>query len=187
MKSIDPEIWGPSGWKLVHALAARTAVEPEIAEVFPKLYLLLPCPACQHNYKKHFDELAFPKDPKKVLKWSYDLHQRVNMWKGKNVTLSFKDVEKHWKHAELQWNDIWVFLEAVAEAHLGATRVRKEYVDELYKLFQVLRKVVPLRPIKSEEVVYKVKLRALLKEIKQKNTITAKHAAFTCSSAVCHM
>lgn len=188
MRSVDPAIWGPSGWNLVHGLAAYAAKDPEISVVFPKLFLLLPCAACQHNYQRHLNELPIPSDPKKLLKWSYELHERVNTWKGETVAeVSFKDVEKQWKEHVLSWHDVWTFLEAVTEAHPGANRITREYLDQLLLLFRVLGRVLPLRTIKTADVLYKMKLRGLLREIKRKNHIVASHIEFTCSSAVCHM
>lgn len=187
MKSIDPSIWGPSGWNLVHALAAAAAKDHDIAEVFQMFYLILPCAACQHNYKKHLLELPLPKDPKALLRWSYELHQRVNIWKGKTMNVAYQEVEKHWTSKTLSWEDVWTFIEAVVESHPGANQVKKDYVDALLLLFHSIRKVLPLRYVKRKEVVYKIHLRALLKEIKVKNQVNTKRPVFTCSSAVCQM
>lgn len=185
--SIDPGIWGPSGWKILHALAFHASTDPSIAEVFPKMYLLLPCPACQQNYIRHTQELPIPTDTSKLLRWSFDLHQRVNQWKGKSVAIDFKDVHKHWKQTVLTWNDAWVFVDAIVSAHPGATKVTPEYIEQLGIFFQMLRKLLPLRSLKKSELVYKGQLKAFTREVRAKQGITIKSPQFTCSTEVCRM
>ncbi len=185
--SIDPAIWGPSGWKLVHTLAAYAEKDPSVIAVFPHFFVLLPCPACQKNYQQHLRELPLPTDPKKMLRWSYDLHQRVNNWKGKTVHLSYRDMKQQWSSNTLSWSDIWIFMEAIGHSHAGATHVTKEYVDALATLFVALRKVLPMRAVKTDELIYKTKLRALLRELKKVHNVSVKVPPFTCSSEVCHL
>lgn len=186
-RSIDPAIWGPSGWKVVHALAAYAEVDPSVMSVFKHFYLLLPCPACQQNYQNHLKQLPIPSEPSKVLKWSYELHERVNQWKGKRSTLEYKDVQRIWRDHALTWGDVWVFLEAIVDAHAGANHVTQDYVNELRDFFGALRKILPMRVLKREELLYKSQLRMFLRELKKKNHISVKTPKFTCSSEVCQM
>lgn len=186
-KSIDPGIWGPSGWKIVHTFASMAATDPSFVEVFPKMYLLLPCPACQQNYIRHMRDLPIPSDPSKLLRWSFELHQRVNIWKGKTVAIDFKDVQKHWKRATLTWSDAWTFVDAIVSAHPGAPNVTPEYVEQLSVFFHLLRKVLPMRSVKRSELIYKGQLRHFLQETRKKHGITVKSPEFTCSTEVCQM
>ncbi len=155
--------------------------------LFPRFFVLLPCPACQQNYQNHLKELPLPSDPRKMLRWSYDLHQRVNGWKGKRVDLTFKDMQTTWKHHELTWSDVWIFLEALMESHPGATRVTKDYLDELKIFFGVLKKMLPMRAVSVDELMYKVRFRILLQELKKDNHIKVVVPPFICSSEVCKL
>lgn len=186
--SIDPAIWGPSGWKIVHALAAYSAKDPSVMQVFPNFFVLLPCPACQQNYQNHLREMPLPTDPDMMLRWSYNLHQRVNNWKGKTVNITFAKMKRTWtRDGSLSWSDIWIFIEALGHSHAGATHVTKEYIDELTILFAALRKLLPMRAVKTDELIYKTKFRMLLRELKKVNHIVIKVPPFSCSSEVCRL
>lgn len=189
MKSIDPAIWGPSGWKIVHTLAAYAAKDPSVMKVFPHFFVLLPCPACQHNYQTHLRELPLPTDPRKMLRWSYDLHQRVNGWKGKTVHLPFDKMQKTWRSSThtLTWSDVWIFLEALLYSHAGATHISKETLDELVLFFGALKKVLPMRAVAVDELMYKTKFRDLLREFKKRYDVHVVVPPFSCSSEVCRM
>jgi hypothetical protein len=112
-KGMDPELWGPSGWKLLHGLAFMKVSVTKAW--YLNLQYILPCAKCQENFKMHTEALgSMHKD---VKKWVYKLHERVNNMKGKE-TPSFADVRDTWKqHEPLRWDDIIPFLDAVVETH----------------------------------------------------------------------
>lgn len=122
-----------------------------------------------------------------MLRWSFDLHQRVNGWKHKRVDLAFSDMQHVWKNRTLAWNDVWVFLEALLNSHAGATHVTKQYIEELTLFFATLKKLLPMRTVSVDELIYKVRFRMLLQELKKVHHITVKTPVFSCSSEVCNM
>jgi hypothetical protein len=91
--AITPEIWGPHGWKFIHYVALAYPAKPtseqknEYKVFFESIQNILPCGMCSYNYKKHLKEL--PIDDKvlenniTLLKWTIDMHNKVNVQNGK--------------------------------------------------------------------------------------------------------
>lgn len=191
-KTIDPSIWGPAGWNIVHGLAAKAVLENDatLLSVFQKLYIVLPCPACQKNYQNHILELPVPTDPKKALKWSFDLHHRVNDWRGKKVDIDYASMKRTWMDKDLKWQDVWIFLEAIVEAHPGAFAVTKDYIEQVLFIFAALPRLMKsheIQRITIQDALYKVSLRNYLRKLKKSVKLRIKLPEFTCSSAVCHI
>ena len=91
--AITPDIWGPHGWKFMHYVALAYPAKPtseqknEYKIFFESIQNILPCGMCSYNYKKHLKEL--PMDDKvlesniTLLKWTIDMHNKVNVQNGK--------------------------------------------------------------------------------------------------------
>jgi len=91
--AITPDIWGPHGWKFMHYVALAYPAKPtseqknEYKVFFESIQNILPCGMCSYNYKKHLKEL--PIDDKvlesniTLLKWTIDMHNKVNVQNGK--------------------------------------------------------------------------------------------------------
>jgi len=91
--AITPDTWGPHGWKFIHYVALAYPTKPtqeqknEYKIFFESIQNILPCGLCSHNYKKHLKEL--PIDDKvlesniTLLKWTIDMHNKVNVQNGK--------------------------------------------------------------------------------------------------------
>jgi hypothetical protein len=137
---VDPEIWGPSGWILLHGLSFKKNIDVTKAW-YLNLQNVLPCCTCQENFKMHSDALgSMHKD---VRKWVYKLHERVNKMKGK-PTPTFGEVVAAWKHRRLTWDEMIPFLDAVVEAHPikghGTPGVYWEFWEPLLRWMNVNRK-----------------------------------------------
>lgn len=84
---MDTRFWGPSGWKLIHLVAADTADatvarRKAILEWFGLLEYVLPCKYCRasfHDYVR-LQPLtpAIIADTEAFGRWAYDIHNRVN-------------------------------------------------------------------------------------------------------------
>jgi hypothetical protein len=91
--AITPDIWGPHGWKFMHYVALAYPAKPTLEQkneykiFFESIQNILPCGMCSYNYKKHLKEL--PMDDKvlesniTLLKWTIDMHNKVNVQNGK--------------------------------------------------------------------------------------------------------
>lgn len=91
--AITPEIWGPHGWKFMHYVALAYPVKPtsdqktQYKTFFESIQNILPCGLCSHNYKKHLKELPIDDSVLEsnitLLKWTIDMHNKVNVENGK--------------------------------------------------------------------------------------------------------
>ena len=87
LQNIAPHVWGPHGWKFMHAVAlaypeAPSAEEKKAAlQFFTSLEYLLPCESCKQNFRKELQ--SFPLQPaleskQKLNEWLTALHNSVN-------------------------------------------------------------------------------------------------------------
>jgi len=87
IKAVDPNEWGPSGWKFLHYIALVYPENPtdedrkNYQDFFISLQNVLPCSKCSENYKKNLD--IFPineslDDNESLFKWTIDIHNEVN-------------------------------------------------------------------------------------------------------------
>lgn len=94
LQNIAPHVWGPHGWKFMHAVALAYPENPSVeekkaaAQFFTSLEYLLPCESCKQNYRKELQ--AFPLAPaleskQKLNEWLTELHNSVNKRLKKTV------------------------------------------------------------------------------------------------------
>ena len=94
LQNIAPHVWGPHGWKFMHAVALAYPETPSVEEkkaafqFFTSLEYLLPCESCKQNFKKELQ--MFPLQPalesKQALnEWLTALHNSVNKRLHKTV------------------------------------------------------------------------------------------------------
>lgn len=86
LTSIDPKIWGPSAWSLLHAISFHSESSYEdLKDLYGNLMHILPCEKCRESYRNHLTVLPFPEKSNSIPKWLYLLHNRVSS------TLDVKD------------------------------------------------------------------------------------------------
>jgi len=85
MPGIDPKVWGPSAWWLLHTAAAKAAASSTSSHdlaMFKKmtsvLDCLLPCETCRENFKAHLARYRWPRTASALPGWVYKLHNSVN-------------------------------------------------------------------------------------------------------------
>ena len=142
MKSINPTVWGPAGWHILHRMSFEFVTVEDAHRFIMSLTHILPCQKCRLNLKIHIDKLPIPHDVKDIPLWMWQLHNRVTHSIGKQTHLkscrqpSFKRVENIYTLHKKQITEIIsnesIFLLSVAETHPGARSVSKEYVDALF-------------------------------------------------------
>jgi len=90
--SLQPNIWGPCGWKFIHYVSFGYPNNPTLNDknfyknFYYSLKDVLPCDKCKINYKKNIME--HPIDPHlenkdSLVKWVIDIHNKVNKETGK--------------------------------------------------------------------------------------------------------
>jgi hypothetical protein len=117
IQNIDPVLWGPSAWSLLHVIGYHSTSSMEtIRDLFEDLKILLPCTKCQTSYTHHLELLPFPSKRSTLFRWVYDLHHRINASLQTPNTLDtppFAVVQKSWKGPrgiEKGIHDSWRFL-----------------------------------------------------------------------------
>jgi len=96
------ELFGPSTWKMLHAVSFTFPETPTTEEqsayrdFFYSVGDVLPCPACREHYKEYLGKNPIRLESRAALaKYVYDLHSNVNE-KTKKTNLSFEEVVAHY-------------------------------------------------------------------------------------------
>ena len=91
---IQPDIWGPHGWKFMHYISLGYPMNPSendklnYKNFYYSLQYVLPCEKCQINYRRNILENPidkFLKDRKSLTKWVIDIHNKVNQETNKPI------------------------------------------------------------------------------------------------------
>lgn len=82
---MDTRFWGPSGWQLIHLVAADT-LSPQrrvaVLEWFHLLEYILPCKYCRASFHDYLQAQPLTSHtmatPDSFGRWAYEIHNRVN-------------------------------------------------------------------------------------------------------------
>jgi len=118
---MDTRYWGPSGWQLLHLIAAKGAAK----SFWETLPYVLPCKFCRASLTTYYKELPIPNSNQGP--WLYKVHNKVNSklrQQGQNVKPDPKesDVIAHYKNLLEQgctktYFPGWEFLFSIADNH----------------------------------------------------------------------
>ena len=84
---VQPDIWGPHGWKFIHYIALNFPNNPNLQikqnykNFFQNLQFVLPCEKCQIHYSSHIQKHkidSFLHSRKSLFQWTVDIHNLVN-------------------------------------------------------------------------------------------------------------
>jgi hypothetical protein len=104
--SIDPKLWGPSGWSFIHYTALGYPDNPTDEDkinykiFYYNLPNTLPCLKCALNFKENLQNLSIDNSlnsREDLFKWTVDIHNMVNNELGK-PNLSHK--EAYYKYSK---------------------------------------------------------------------------------------
>jgi len=73
---MDTRFWGPSGWRLIHLIAA--ARREESMPFFELLPYVLPCKFCRASLSDYYAADPIPTNPNDLPEWIYRVHNQVN-------------------------------------------------------------------------------------------------------------
>lgn len=105
MKNIDPALWGPSFWKMLHTVAFAFPDNPTqeqceaVKQLFYCLKELLPCNKCRGHYTDYLDQHPIEDacmSKESLSKYVYDFHQAVNERLGKSYEQELRQVEQEY-------------------------------------------------------------------------------------------
>jgi hypothetical protein len=89
---MDPNKWGPHLWFFLHTISFNYPDKPtfknkvDYNDHYNSLKNILPCEHCRVHYSKHLEQ--FPPDLSSrnaLVKWTIDLHNKVNNETGKPI------------------------------------------------------------------------------------------------------
>ena len=85
---MDSKIWGPYFWFTLHTVTLGYPTNPNYInkrnynDFFLSLQNVLPCKLCQDHYKQHLIESPISShldNKESLVKWCFDLHNKVNI------------------------------------------------------------------------------------------------------------
>lgn len=81
-KDIDPKIWGPCAWWMLHTAAAKARTTGDLQmfkDMVRSLDCLLPCEKCRESFKRHLANSRWPSTAAGLPVWVYRLHNAINI------------------------------------------------------------------------------------------------------------
>tara|TARA_Y100000389_G_C17383210_1_gene475524 strand:+ start:677 stop:1114 length:438 start_codon:yes stop_codon:yes gene_type:complete len=110
---MDPEIWGPHAWVLLHTITLVYPHKPTnndkqtYKNFFINLYNILPCDWCSHNYKIHLDKYPidnYLNSKKNIVQWLINIHNETNKLLNKNIYFTYDNFITKYKEIYKQNN-----------------------------------------------------------------------------------
>lgn len=136
MHGVNPRIWGPSGWMLLHRMSFCFHNVHEAKQFFMSLRYILPCPKCRESYTTHISAIPLPTRKCDIPMWVYRIHNRVNASTGDTETPpSFTDVVNKYTSCDVHPEE-WLFLRAIADTHPGKKSITDVYASNLATFLQ---------------------------------------------------
>lgn len=92
---MNPEIWGPHAWFLLHSITFNYPVKPtevdknNIKNFIHSFATVIPCYMCQKHFAEHLKKAPITdnvlKSRDNLADWLIDIHNRVNKMNGKKI------------------------------------------------------------------------------------------------------
>lgn len=101
---MDPTVWGPKLWFIMHTYALNYSDNPsrhekhDMAEFFNNLKTTIPCNRCRLNYNRHLETNPVENhltDKHTLFKWTVDIHNETNKSIGKPI-YSYEEAERYY-------------------------------------------------------------------------------------------
>ena len=94
INSINPQLWGKSGWNFLFSVALT--YKPEFKYFYKNLFVslgvCLPCTTCAINYREHLPELDAALDNKMaLLNWLQKIRNSTYIRNGVNINKTLKN------------------------------------------------------------------------------------------------
>ena len=102
---MDPKIWGPKLWFVIHTLALNYPENPTYEEkrihedFFNNLVYLIPCHKCRTHYRTHISKypiINYLDNSDNLFKYTVQIHNEVNKTLNKNI-YSYEDAVKFYR------------------------------------------------------------------------------------------
>lgn len=178
--NVDPAIWGPGGWHMLHRMSFRFDSASSAHDFYMTFKRLLPCEKCRQNFAKHVANLTFPKRKEEIPMWMLRLHNLVNVAKEKEIyQMSGTELKKRYANVD---ESEWLFVSSVIDSHPGKRGITPEYVSDLHTFLCQWTNSISITCPTRNVIVSKTQLRKWLQQ----------HHAFPkkvrrCTSDVCEI
>jgi hypothetical protein len=106
---MPPQIWGPIFWATLHIASLGYADKPtdrqrkNMQAFLESMIDVLPCPICRHHYELNLKEMPLngALDTRvELIKWVFDMHNRINVQLGKRE-FTFAEFVESMRHLEM--------------------------------------------------------------------------------------
>ena len=103
---MNPEVWGPSFWFVLHTISINYPENPTYVEkrnhhdFFKSMQFVLPCNICRTHYSQFFKKYPvepFLENKESLVKWVIMIHNQVNKKQNK-PTLDYEEVIKKYQY-----------------------------------------------------------------------------------------
>lgn len=184
MTGVDPKIWGPAAWALIHSIAfnqVKTTQDLNVAKhlIYSFLYIL-PCDKCRRNFDRHLVSLKVPNEPDALAKWSYEMHRRISgneTWTGARHT---------WEGHMASWQKTMPLLLSIADTHPSMRNIDALYRDNLDVFVRSLCYFIDGAPrISKTDLSSRHMFRAWIGKIKSRFRITGINSVKSCQRDYC--
>ena len=110
---MDPDIWGPTFWKLIHAASFEASVH-DFAGLVNCLQHLLPCVHCRNSfnlYLQRYPVSCMGTDSAAASKWTWKIHDHVDL-KLNQSTIAYTKLRRRCMitGACVSDEEVWSFL-----------------------------------------------------------------------------
>jgi hypothetical protein len=146
------KIWGPSMWVSIHSVCAGYPMKPtnkhkqNYKHFFENIGNVLPCSHCRDSYQQFIKETPTQlnnktlKNRASLVKWGYDIHNKVNKKLGVDYGVTYEDVaikyEKYRAKCNKKGNGCVVPLHSKKACYKEASKKDCQIVDyETGKIF----------------------------------------------------
>lgn len=179
---IDPKVWGPSAWSIVHSIAfnrVKTNQDLNVAKHLIYSFLaILPCEKCRQNFDGHMIALPPPNQVSEFPKWTYLIHKRVN------GDITWYDAKAKWQQHVITWREAYRFLTAVASTHPTLRYIDSCYLDNLDNFVRALRYFLDGSPrISKADLSSRRNFKAWVEKIGRKHNVSSSRSDNICKSS----
>jgi hypothetical protein len=106
---MPPQIWGPIFWATLHIASLGYADKPterqkkNMRAFLESMIDVLPCPICRNHYELNLKEMPLNdaiETRVELIKWVFDMHNRINVQLGKRE-FTFAEFVESMRHLEM--------------------------------------------------------------------------------------
>lgn len=119
-----PEIWGPSAWKIMHAISFDYPINPTVLDkmnyynFYNNLQYVLPCGKCRNNLADHYKNFPITQEVlssrENLIYYVIDLHNIVNYYTNKPILTydeALSELNKMFTEEKRnKYNWLWILL-----------------------------------------------------------------------------